>query len=753
MKKLLILIMLFICVFAFGGCNQYEVDDNKYNLEVVDNWNLLVHPLEEKYEAGSTIEVHLAFRSGPSVGIIINDEVIVAKDYSTTCDPLCSVVSFTMPEENITIYTHQNGYIAKSCGDDNHTWDEGEIIQVPGGGEQLMYNCLVCGKTKTEDVNNEIQNIFIASHSGSYGTSSITLDEENKTFTYFFSIISSYIGRGTYEYKDGYLMLESEIDEQTWVFKIVDKALVFDLSLSDGHLWFTNVPEETAQLIYFSSNATEEEKIKATLEIGEGLRPMSSNDKIYTSYIKEFGPATSFILYGDAEVVWDETIEDIKFTYYDSGRIYIYYNGLIYTLTEAYEVGVLTLEDLANLLQVYAIREEFDNIPLETEIYFGPNYSWADEFESFFKDFNLFNSDHIINDYESYVDVYSKIPNTEFELLDEEWADEFFKSNLLIVKGRCVSGSVNYVPAVEYYYSTVNNEIIMKYKNQIGEVVGDVFIGYSIDIVTVPKDIYESIKIAKIVLDYEQNKKDFIEEMKNINPEYSYYFNPVDEVTCTYVFEDSDSINEVIEKYDLHNVFVGASISNLSSIKMLMIVFERELFSETVYQKICQIKDEEPYIKDFFITMEQVYINSYMPNIDYYTDDKEELEYKVEKNLFNTSDKSFIIKSKEEYDAYLDYLLEKAEYEYLKNNINSKRDLYDDSFFEENALIISKEIVRGSGSIKLTLDNLYIADNKVYIVIRTDEPIEGTCDMQCATFTFVVKKNDVINVTEVITLD
>ena len=323
---------------------------------------------------------------------------------------------------------------------------------------------------------------------------------------------------------------------------------------------------------------------------------------------------------------------------------------------------------------------------------------------------------------------------------------------MLIVKGRCVSGSVNYVP-VEYYYSTANNEIIMKYKNQIGEAVFDVFIGYSIDIVTVPKDIYESTKIAKIVLDYEQNKKDFIEEIKNVNPEYSCYFNPVDEVTCTYVFEDSDSINEVIKKYDLHNVFVGASISNLSSIKMLMIVFERELFSETVYQKICQIKDEEPSIKDFFITMEQFYINSYMPNIDYYTDDKEELEYKVEMNLFNTSDKSFIIKSKEEYDAYLDYLLEKAEYEYLKNNINSKRDLYDDSFFEENALIISKEIVRGSGSIKLTLDNLYITDNKVYIVIRTDEPIEGTCDMQFATFTFVVKKNDVINVTEVITLD
>ena len=259
MKKMITLLVLFISTLSLVGCNQTELEDNKYKLEVVDNWNLLVHPLEKEYEAGSTIEVHLAFRSGPSVGIKINGEILIAKEFSTTCDQLCEFVSFTMPNEDTIIYTHQNGYIAKSCGDNNHEWDEGEIIQVPGGGEQLMYNCLVCGKTKTEDVDDDnFSTTYIAAHSGSYGTSSITLDEENKTFTYFFSVISSYIGHGTFEYKDGYLILESDIDEQTWAFKIVDNALVFDLSRSDGHLWFTNVPEETAQLIYFSSDTTEE---------------------------------------------------------------------------------------------------------------------------------------------------------------------------------------------------------------------------------------------------------------------------------------------------------------------------------------------------------------------------------------------------------------------------------------------------------------------------------------------------------------
>jgi hypothetical protein len=92
------------------------------------------------------------------------------------------------------------------------------------------------------------------------------------------------------------------------------------------------------------------------------------------------------------------------------------------------------------------------------------------------------------------------------------------------------------------------------------------------------------------------------------------------------------------------------------------------------------------------------------------------------------------------------------DFEPVRENINSKRDLYDETFFEENALIISSLITRGSGSIKLTLDNLYISKDKVYIVIRTDEPEMGTADIKEATFSFIVKQSDILNVNEVITL-
>ena len=89
----------------------------------------------------------------------------------------------------------------------------------------------------------------------------------------------------------------------------------------------------------------------------------------------------------------------------------------------------------------------------------------------------------------------------------------------------------------------------------------------------------------------------------------------------------------------------------------------------------------------------------------------------------------------------------------MENVMREKRDLYDETFFEENALIVSSLITRGSGSIRLTLDNLYISDDKVYIVVRTDEPGMGTADIKEVTFSFVVKQSDVANVNEVITLE
>ena len=149
-----------------------------------------------------------------------------------------------------------------------------------------------------------------------------------------------------------------------------------------------------------------------------------------------------------------------------------------------------------------------------------------------------------------------------------------------------------------------------------------------------------------------------------------------------------------------------------------------------------------------------------MPKIEYYTDCETILKYEPAPYAVSTDNsKDIIIKSKEEYDAYLDELSKSWEVldylmaQYQIDIINNARDKYDEAFFEENALILTRMVTRGSGSIKLTVNNLYVSENKVYVVIRTDIPSEGTDDMQYAFFAFVVDKDDVVNVNEVVTLE
>lgn len=48
----------------------------------------------------------------------------------------------------------ENIHWVEDCGEGNHTWDEGTLLTVPGSSEQQMvYHCTVCGKTKSENTN------------------------------------------------------------------------------------------------------------------------------------------------------------------------------------------------------------------------------------------------------------------------------------------------------------------------------------------------------------------------------------------------------------------------------------------------------------------------------------------------------------------------------------------------------------------------------------------------------------------------
>ena len=266
--------------------------------------------------------------------------------------------------------------------------------------------------------------------------------------------------------------------------------------------------------------------------------------------------------------------------------------------------------------------------------------------------------------------------------------------------------------------------------------------------------LFNSSGIAQIVLNYEQDLRDELDKLHAEHPEFNYYYHPIDDVYCYFVLDSEASADAIIEKYDMKNLFASANVSALNSLKMVGVAFERDEFTEEIHQKVKQISENEELIESLSMDMYSDWHQSYMPRIEYYTDDASVLEYERAPYLIAFENaRDIIIKSKAEYDAYLDELLETAESDYQKERINSAKDIYDESFFEENALILTRMVVRGSGSIQLTVNNLYISDNKIYVVIRTDEPTWGTCDMQFAFFAFAVDKDDVVNVNEVVTLE
>lgn len=262
--------------------------------------------------------------------------------------------------------------------------------------------------------------------------------------------------------------------------------------------------------------------------------------------------------------------------------------------------------------------------------------------------------------------------------------------------------------------------------------------------------------IAQIVIDYENEVKAGIDRLHEENPQYNYYYNPVEEVHCMYTLEDNASADAIVEKYNMKNVFAEAKVSSWNAIEIICIYFDRDDFTEAMHQKIQQISEEESLIKELSVTMERTWVASYMPKIEYYAEDATVLNCEGAIGM-NLGDKNFIIRSKEEYDNYLNYLLEIAEDDYLKEylqeRINGLRDVYDEVFFEENTLIITKMMVISSGSIRVAFNNLYISENKVYVVVRTDVPYICTDDIQEVNYAFQVSKDEVANVNEVITLE
>ena len=70
----------------------------------------------------------------------------------------------------------------------------------------------------------------------------VSLYEDN-TFTFAFSTLSSYIGRGTYTVEDDVLTLYTYDGDFTYTFIMKDDTLIFDAERSSKTLWYSDLKD------------------------------------------------------------------------------------------------------------------------------------------------------------------------------------------------------------------------------------------------------------------------------------------------------------------------------------------------------------------------------------------------------------------------------------------------------------------------------------------------------------------------------
>ena len=123
---------------------------------------------------------------------------------------------------------------------------------------------------------------------------------------------------------------------------------------------------------------------------------------------------------------------------------------------------------------------------------FVGNYSNDKElFLELLKELNVFNNSYsIIENEDIYKQLILKLTALNIASTFADY-DVDFKNNVVVFHRRNISGSILYVP-VNYYYNIEQHTIIKEYANDIsGDSVDQVFVGYSLDIIVIPKLFYD----------------------------------------------------------------------------------------------------------------------------------------------------------------------------------------------------------------------------------------------------------------------
>ena len=260
-------------------------------------------------------------------------------------------------------------------------------------------------------------------------------------------------------------------------------------------------------------------------------------------------------------------------------------------------------------------------------------------------------------------------------------------------------------------------------------------------------------EIAKIIIEDEKKHQEEIDQLHNSKPGYTFSFLPIDSVYCAYSVQGDSSAEKIVEKYNLREVFYKAEVNAYNKTKTIYITFKRDDFTQNVHDELYRIADGEILITNIYVSLARGTYRDYMPQIEYFAPDATAIDYTTTSTYLSLlPDNPFIIKTKEEYDARIEQLLELYNYQSMIDAVNEENAIYTDDFFENNTLLLTEVFGHGSSSIKHTIDNVYVLDNKLYVVVKTNEPNGQSEDVVNYRFNIAVSKEDIEGIDEVIVL-
>ncbi len=272
-------------------------------------------------------------------------------------------------------------------------------------------------------------------------------------------------------------------------------------------------------------------------------------------------------------------------------------------------------------------------------------------------------------------------------------------------------------------------------------------------------------KVAPIVTKFEKEKAEEIAALKEKMPGYIFDAdNRAGYVEYLFMIHPGSSMTpeRFVKKYDLKKDFPKAEVDAGHGVVTLK--FKRNDYTKAVHNALTKIAKKASSVQ---LGSPTVYPGSrikYMPDISLHAENPTKLEYKEPDkdnalSMLDTADDGIldvnrIITTKADFDAYVDLFATSYRFEDDPEALQSIKDQYSEDFFESNALLVTRQIVRSDLGYGLDVNSVYISDNKLYVVIRTTHS-EGPAPQALLqkTFYLTVSKDAIKDATELITLD